>query len=464
MTQLELNIVELAELLETSIVGDDVGTTRCCISFDSRDTMENVIFWPLAGERHDAHTFIESVVKKGALVTVVAKEWIKEHPNSVKTYIPVDSTNQALLKLAKGYAKRFPIPKIAITGSNGKTTTKDMLNAILSTSQCGIATEGNYNNQVGVPLTIFKLRKEHQYGIFEVGTSENGEIKVLSKTVAPQYAVITNIGASHLEFFKNEDNVYKEKIQIVEGLQKGGTLFVNADDSYFAKLKSTTQYKLVTFGIKHGQIKAKDITWDENSCASFKVGRTLYTLTVPGIHTVYNALAAIAVSKAMKIRQQDAAQALASYTASNLRTEMKQADGFKVFADCYNANPSSTTSALRSVGEMSVVGKKIAVLGDMLELGEVSEERHLKIGTLVPEQNIDQLITVGDAAKSIAIGARKSGMSLESVTHCKSLEEVTRLLKESVSEGDMVLVKASRGVKLDTVVDAVMKFELTKGL
>ena len=313
MQNLDLTIGELCKILESEPVGltARVAKRKVKLCLDSREAAPGVVFWPLKGGRFDGHDFIPEVMKKGALMSVMDADRTGDSLSDV--YVPVDDSNKALLKLAKGYQRLFKLKKIAITGSNGKTTTKEMLKTILSEQFKTVATEGNFNNQIGVPKTIFRFKHSDEVAVVEMGTSAPGEIHPLSMTVEPDIAVITNVGASHLECLGDMDNVFKEKITIADGLKKGGLLVVNADDSRLSKLRTNTRYRVLTFGIKRGVVKPENLTWDANACARFKIGRTEFHLNVPGIHNVYNALAAIAVTTAMRMPKSVIASALEKF-------------------------------------------------------------------------------------------------------------------------------------------------------
>ena len=272
--------------------------------------------------------------------------------------------------------------------------------------------------------------------------------------------MITNIGASHLERLKNLDGVFNEKITIKDGLKAGGTLIVNADDAHLCKVRSTKNMKVVTFGVRRGMVKPEKLTWNANACADFYVGRTHFELGVPGIHNLYNALAAIAVGTAFRVPKADIAKALKSFRATNMRMEIRKGNGFKIVSDCYNANPSSTRMALQTIGNMNVQGSRIAVLGDMLELGVASKDLHREIGRLVPEMNFDLLLAVGEQAKEFIKGAEERGMA--HAFHFDTVKDAIEFLGDVVSEGDVLLVKGSRGMKMEQVVDALMNFTPAK--
>ncbi len=453
MLKLDLTIGEMLEILETEAVGVPARTLKRKVNLcmDSRESAKGVVFWPIKGARFDAHQFVPQMEKDGALMSVVNQTAID--PN-FKMYAPVDDTTKALLKLAKGYQRLFKLKKVAITGSNGKTTTKEMTKAVLSMKYNTHATKGNFNNHIGVPMTLFQLKHSHEAAVVEMGTSGPDEIRPLSLATEPDIAVITNIGASHLERLGDLDGVFNEKINIVAGLKENGTLIVNADDERLCKVKATKHYKVVTFGVRRGVVKPEKLKWTENLCADFYVGRTHFVLNVPGDHNLYDALAAIAVGQALRIPKGDIAKALASFTSTSMRMEIKAANGFKVISDCYNANPSSTKMALQTLGNMRVEGKRIAVLGDMLELGKESGNLHKQIGALVPEMNFDMLFAVGKEAKKYVEGAKSRGM--KNVQYFETVPEVINELSEIVAEGDILLVKGSRGMHMEQVVEALL--------
>lgn len=460
MIKLDLTVQEMLDILETTAVGVPAKSLKRKVNLcmDSREKAKGVVFWPIKGVRFDAHQFVNQMEKDGALMSVVNQEAVEQYSSkleSFKMYAPVDDSTKALLKLAKGYQRRFNVKKVAITGSNGKTTTKEMTKAVLSMKFNTHATQGNFNNHIGVPMTLFQLKHSHEAAVIEMGTSGPDEIRPLSLATEPDVAVITNIGASHLERLHDLDGVFNEKITIKEGLKKGGILIVNADDQRLCKVKSSKNMKVITFGVNRGMYRPEKLTWNENACASFYIGRTRFELNVPGTHNLYDALAAIAVGEAFRIAKKDIATALCNYRATNMRMEFKKANGFKIVSDCYNANPSSTKMALQTIGNMKTSGKRIAVLGDMLELGKESANLHAQIGAMVPEMNFDLLITVGKDARNYVRGAKSRGM--KAVFHFGSVQDVIEFLSDTVAEGDVLLIKGSRGMHMEQVVNALLK-------
>lgn len=457
MLKLEVTVQEMLDILEVNSVGVPAKNLKRKVNLcmDSREKAKGVVFWPIKGARFDAHQFVNQMEKDGALMSVVNQDTAQQ--NIFKMFAPVEDTTKALLKLAKGYQQRFDVKKVAITGSNGKTTTKEMVKTVLSTKFNTHATQGNFNNHIGVPMTLFQLKHSHEAAVVEMGTSGPNEIHPLSMATEPDVAVITNIGASHLERLGDLDGVFREKITIKDGLKKGGTLIVNADDPRLCKVRSTRNVKVLTFGVRRGVIKPEKLTWNENACACFYVGRTRFELSVPGSHNLYNALAAIAVGETFHISKAEIAKALAGFRATNMRMEIRKGNGFKIVSDCYNANPSSTKMALQTIGNMNVKGCRIAVLGDMLELGKASKELHRSIGNMVPEMNFDLLLAVGEEAKNFVKGAKEKGM--KAAYHFETVQEVIEFLEDVVAEGDVLLVKGSRGMKMEQVVDSLLKLK-----
>ncbi len=463
MLKLGLTLEEMCRILESEPVGVSSKNlkkmVRLCL--DSREAAAGTVFFAIKGTRFDAHEFAPQVMKEGALMSVINSDQV-EHL-ALEAYLPVSDTTEALLKLARGYQRRFKLKKVAITGSNGKTTTKDMIKAVLSRKFNTHATGGNLNNHIGVPVTLFQLKHSHEAAVIEMGTSGPNEIRPLSLAAEPDMAVITNIGASHLEGLGSLDNVFKEKLSITAGLRSGGLLVLNADDPRLCKVRSTKNYRVMTFGVRRGIFKPENLKWDENACAHFTIGRTRFELSVPGLHNLYNALAAIAVGVSLKIPKSEIALALKKFRASDMRMEVRRGKGFQIVADCYNANPSSTKMALETIGNIENASRRIAVLGDMLELGKDSRKLHYEIGRLVPEMNFDMLLAVGGDAEEFQKGARAGGFSADKALYFKTVADVNQFLQDHVSRGDLILIKGSRGMKLEQVLNFLLKQEPVLG-
>jgi len=458
---MELNLAALAKSLQgegihLASVPSALRRRHIEICTDSRLFRSGQVFWALSGPNFDGHDFVEASFQKGGIAAVVEKEWFEKEGNPIRVYIPVGNTQHALMDLARSYGERYRIPKIAVTGSNGKTTTKDMIAAVLRRAGKTLSTEGNFNNHIGVPLTVFGLRRTHRYAVIEMGTNHPGEIRVLSEMVRPTLAVVTNIGASHLEHFGTSAAVRDEKLTIVSGFSRTGTLFLNVDDPLLCDYRAGSGCRLITFGIQRGQIKPDSLTLGADGCGRFRIGRVDFRLSVPGLHNVYNALAAIAVGLHLRVPKSEIAQALAAYTGAKHRMQVRRAGSITLLDDCYNANPSSMRAALTTLGSYPAQGRRIAVLGDMLELGPDSERMHSEVGGFLAEMGVDALYTFGTLSRHINQGARDKGFSRQSALHFSDIALMNSELASALKSGDVVLLKGSRGMRLERVYDSLM--------
>lgn len=461
---MELTLAQLAALLGTTVRGKPGSPRRRIeVCTDSRNMGPGKVFWALRGAAFDGHAFVEQGFEKGGEAAVVEQEWLSGNGNPTRVYVPVGDTQEALTALAQAYAARFRIPKVAVTGSNGKTTTKDMIAAVLRKAGKVHATEGNFNNHIGLPLTLFGLRSQHRYAVLEMGMSNPGEIAALSRIAAPSYAVVTNIGLAHLEGMGSREAIRDEKLSIIAGFPGGrGTLFLNVDDPMLCDFRPPAKVRLVTFGIERGTVRATDVVLGSDGCASFRVGRTAFRLTVPGLHNVYNALAAIAVGLQLRVPKADIAAALATVAPPRNRMQVRHIHGITVLDDCYNANPTSMRAALSTLAATETEGRRIAVLGDMLELGKESSRLHVEAGHYLAEMGVDELFTFGTASRQINQGARSKGMSRRRTHHYADLDLMLADLAGLLQPGDTLLVKGSRGMRLERVSEA-LRTRLTTG-
>jgi UDP-N-acetylmuramoyl-tripeptide--D-alanyl-D-alanine ligase len=453
---------ELVEWAEAEPVGSPKPRRdrKVKICTDTRAIAKGDVFWVLKGDRFDGHDFVEQAFEKGGAAAVVEKKWLTDGPFDkaqdkfcpTKVYVPVEDVGHAFLKVASRHAARHRIPRVVVAGSNGKTTTKEMVARVLGAKGPVLKTEGNFNNHVGVPMTLLRIGSEHKSAVIELGTSSPGELAPLSKAAAPSIAVLTNIGHEHMEFFKTLEAVRDEELTVTAGLRTGGTLVMNADDPYLQKVRTNARFSVLGFGLRRGQVRPAQLEFDEQGCGSFLIGRTRFSVPVPGVHNVYNALAAISVGLDLGIPKGQIKDAIESFRAVDGRMNVLEANGIKVIDDCYNANPPSVRSALQILSSMAVKGRRVAVLGDMLELGEASREMHQGIGRLVAELELDQLWCLGARAKDIAASAKAAGMGKAKIRHFLDKSELEAQLLDTLAEGDTVLVKASHGLRLDTLV------------
>jgi UDP-N-acetylmuramoyl-tripeptide--D-alanyl-D-alanine ligase len=469
---MELTLRQMAALIGAEIKGMPVSRLprrRVEICTDSRAMKPGRVFWALRGENFDGHAFVEQGFQKGGDAAVVENEWFAQNiaqnfgqgnqdGTPARVYVPVGDTQEALTALARSYAERFRIPKIAVTGSNGKTTTKDMIAAVLRRAGKVLATEGNFNNHVGLPLTLFGLRSQHRYAVLEMGMSNPGEIRALSQTAKPGLAVVTNIGLAHLEGMGSREAIRDEKLSIIAGFPGGrGTLFLNVDDPMLCDFRPPAKTRLVTFGIQRGTIRPADLRLGPDGCASFRIGRTAFRLPIPGLHNVYNALAAVAVGLHLRVPKSEIAAALAGFTAPKFRMQVRRLHGVTVLDDCYNANPASMRAALATLAAQETRGRRIAVLGDMLELGSESGRLHAEIGHYLVEMGVDELFTFGDASRQINQAARGKGLPKRSAHHyagtaaANGFDLMMADLSGLLMPGDTLLVKGSRGMRLERV-------------
>jgi len=370
----------------------------------------------------------------------------------------VEDTLRALQEISFLHRKKFAIPVVGITGSNGKTTTKEMLATILQQKGPVLKNEGNLNNHIGVPLTLLKLNAGHTAAAVEMGMSALGEIDTLARLVGPDIGVITNIGPAHLEFLKNMDGVAQAKSEMLDQLKPGGTAVLNVDDPYFETLKKKFGGRVLSFGIDHkAEVRATDIRQGKDF-TDFTLdadgAKAHIRLRAVGKHNIYNALAAAAAAFATGMPVDAVKNGLNAFAPSALRSELREVAGRTVLVDCYNANPASMAAALRSLISLRSGGSAIAVLGDMLELGKASVEAHRALGAAAARLGVDLLITVGPLAKHTSEGAIDAGMAGDRVLEAGSQAEAAALLKKHSRPGDAVLIKGSRGMKMEKVLEA----------
>lgn len=419
---------------------------------DTRKMVANSLYIPLIGENFDAHMFISDALEMGAIATLTSKDIA---PIDGKVIIKVADTLKAFQNIAKYQRETTKIPLVAITGSVGKTTTKDMIASVLDRKFRVLKTEGNLNNFVGVPTTILKYHDEEIITL-EMGMNHFGEISVLTDIAKPDVAVLSNIGHAHIGILGSKENILKAKMEIVEGMSSDGIIIINNDDALLTTIKGTVKQKVVTVGIKNkSDYMAYDIKIKENS-TSFKIKNDdkVYEIEIPlvGEHFVYNALLAWAVGITEKVKPEEIVTGIAEFKLSKMRMDIIKRDNFKIINDTYNAGPESTKAALTALKKMDG-GKKIAILADILELGEFSSKLHFELGEFTANLDLDYLLTVGSEAKQIAKGAIDAGMKSEKVCVCDSREAAVQKAKEIISDDAIVLVKGSHAMKMHEVVE-----------
>jgi len=422
------------------------------ISIDSREIGKDSLFIPIKGIRFDGHDAIEEVYKKGAICCLSEKEL----EDTQVPYILVKSTLQALKDIARFYREFLSIKVVGITGSVGKTSTKEMIASVVSRKFKTLKTQGNFNNEIGLPLTIFQLNEEHEVAVLEMGISDFGEMHELSKIAQPDICVITNIGDCHLENLNDRFGVLKAKTEIFDFIQRDGSIVLNGDDVHLA---SVTEQKGITplfFGVEQKQmIKAVDF---ENKGLKGSVCKIVtlqkefeVQIPIPGYHMVYNALAAAAVGEILGLSAKEIKAGIESLVPVGGRNNIIEADGITIIDDCYNANPVSMKASLDVLAQAE--GRKIAVLGDMFELGERELQLHQECGRYAAEKGFDMIFCVGKLSEFMYKGALEVEEAKEKVFYIHQKEDLYAVLRDDLKENDTVLVKASNGMKFAEVVN-----------
>ena len=452
----ELAKVTGGEILPGPAAGDQMITG---IGIDSRNIDQGNLFVAVPGERFDGHRFTGEAVANGAQIAVIArgkKEIADQEILSRAAVVLVDDTRKALRDMAAWYREKFDIPTVAVTGTNGKTTTKDMIAAALSSRYRVHKSPQSYNNLVGVPLTLFQLNSHSEALVLELGMSSPNEIAVLTRTAKPDTGVITNIGPAHLESMGSLERIARAKFELPDNMSSPKTLILNADDPILAGRigEKRKDERIISFGIeKKSDFTADRIELNGEGHISFRVNQNLTIgLRLLGLHNVYNALAAFAVGSLKEVDPQEIRQSLEQYEPSHLRMELVRIGNISVINDSYNANPISMAKALETQKSIQASGRKVAVLGDMLELGEKAPDFHLEVGRKAARSGVDLLVLVGDLAGLIGQGAREAGMSSDQVLTFDRNEQVSLFLLENLRDGDLLLVKGSRKMKTEEVV------------
>lgn len=425
------------------------------ISTDSRSISEGDLYIPIRGEKFDGHDFIKQAMQNGAIASLTERE---EDIEEYKNIILVKNTLGAFHDLALHYKQKFNIPFIAVTGSSGKTTTKDILTAVLKQRFKVLKTQGNYNNEIGLPLTLFQLENHHEIAVVEMGMNHRGEINRLVNMVFPDIAIITNIGVTHIENLGSKDEIFAAKKEIMMTLKKQQLALLNGDDLYLKTIKGQDfQVDFVGIEGKNLNLKAKNIVRKENG-VEFSVeardGQTeKFYLSLPGVHNVYNALFAIYIGRYYGLNNQEIQAGFNAFKPSEMRMNIFQKGKIRIINDVYNANPDSMEAALNTLKDSGENKRTIAVLGDMLEMGEWAEKAHFNIGKTLAQLQIDLLIGVGEHSCAYVDGALSKGLSKEHAVFFKSNEEAIHHLKQIIKDEDVLLIKGSRGMKMEKITD-----------
>jgi UDP-N-acetylmuramoyl-tripeptide--D-alanyl-D-alanine ligase len=428
------------------------------VSTDSRGVAAGEVFFALAGERFDAHVFLPEVVTRASAVVVDHRRVPAQRPGGCGV-VAVGDTRRALGLLSARYRQDFDLPMVAVGGSNGKTTTKELIASVLRQNLPALWSEASFNNDVGVPLTLLRLRNTHRAAVLECGTNHPGELQPLVRMMAPDYGVITSIGREHLEFFGDLSGVAREEASIAEALPPGGKLFMHAEDRWIRYARSRTRASVLSVG----EDKAND--WQARDVRPEKDGLTFiartprveldgeYRLNLLGRHQAVNALFAIAIGSELGLDRGQIQQGLLECQPARMRLQLWEVNGVSVLDDAYNANADSMLAALRTLLDLPCKGRRLAVLGDMAELGMHSEAAHAEVGRCAAELGVGQLFAVGKMAPVMARGARDAGLAR--VMEFADVESAAIAVKQFVRDGDVLLLKASRATRLERVADSL---------
>lgn len=446
---LKLDLAVAAAACEGELSGGGEITSVCT---DTRKTEKGCLFIALQGDNFNGHDFTKNAVENGAAAVMCCEECDCAGAAVIKT----DNTQKALLRLAGYYRSLFDIPVVGVTGSVGKTTTKEMLHCVMSAKYKTLKNYGNLNNQIGMPMTVFDLSGEYGAAVFEMGMADFGEISRLSLVARPDIGVITNIGVSHMETLGSRENILKAKLEIIHGMKPDKPLIINADDDLLSNARISGR-KIYYYGIESDKcdIRAKNIKITDKGSAFTAVcdkGTVEVQLPCVGKHHIYNALAAIQTGLLLGVPMADAASSLLNYEPTGMRQRLRTVKGITFIEDCYNASPDSMKAAISSLCSMPKQ-RRIAVLGDMLELGGISDKAHYFTGRTVAESGIDMLFVCGERAAVIAEGARQGGMKL--IFEFDDKIKLSEKLVDTLKENDAVLFKASRGIRLEDVLNYI---------
>ncbi len=446
-----LSVSEVAQMAEGRLIAGDAAMMVNAVSTDTRTISQGSLFVALIGDRFDAHDFVGQAVEKGATALLVNREVEVSEGVAV---IQVEDTLVGLQALARQYRRLLKIRSVVITGSNGKTSTKDMIRTVLGDRHDVNATKGNLNNHIGLPLTILSTEETDDFGIWEIGMNHPGEIAPLAEIAGPDIAVITNIGTAHIGNMGSREAIAQEKGMLAEAVGEQGCVVLNANDAFTSSIEKRTRAKVLTAGIETGDVKAMKVKETDQGTA-FEVAHgdesAPVHLPVLGRHMISNALLAVAVGLAAGLTLADSAAALNQVQLSPGRLQLVEAHGVRVVNDAYNANPDSMRASLTTVSRMETTGKRWAMLGQMGELGEDSAQAHRDIGRLAGDEGFDHVCSVGEGARGYTEALSENAS--QAVHHFASHQEAAAFLTENAAPGDVVLLKGSRAAAMDTILE-----------
>lgn len=424
------------------------------IETDSRRVKSGDLFWALRGSKHDGHKFVKQALQQGAFAAIVSEE---QAARIAGPHIVVDDTLAALWRLANWYRKQFETLVIGVTGSVGKTTTRRMIAAVLSARFHGIDSPGNFNNHFGVPLSLLQLEADHEFAVIELGASSVGEIAALAAVAEPEVGAITAVGPAHLDEFASIDNIARTKQELLESLPETGFAVLNGDDKRVAEMQAAANCRVIMVGEReHNDFRAVNVT-SGNGTLKFEVGGSRFEAPVVGRHHLNAALTAIVIGREFEMSDAEIAAGLRSYRSLPGRSHLLQIGEWTVIDDTYNANPLSMSAACRTLRDWETPGRKFLVTGDMLHLGDWSNDFHRMLGEEVARAKIDHLLAIGSQANVVTGSARKNGLDAGCQGLCRDHDLALMLLDCWLQPGDVVLVKGSRNMKMESILEGLQR-------
>ena len=445
-----VTVRDILEATQGTLLCGDENTVIRDICIDSREAKEGDLFVPIIGEKVNAHRFIESVLET-ASATLTSEHYAV---SAEKPYIKVADTQQALQDIGRWIRKRITIPVVAVTGSVGKTTTRNMIATALGSERNVFETQKNFNSQIGVPIMLCRIHSQNEVAVLECGMSEPGQIHILSDMVKPKYEVVRTIGVAHIEQLKTRENIRREKLSIIDGMDPNGALFLNGDDAMLAEMKGQLPCKVYYYGTQDWcDYRAESIQYDNGrsyfECVHGNV-RVSIELSVLGKHNVLNCMAAMAVADVSGVSMEAAAKEFAHF--HGLRQNIiKLENRYTIIDDTYNASPDSMRASLDVLCHIETTGKRIAVLGDMFELGENSLRYHYEVGQYIAKLPLDEVLVVGTRARAIVDAIKDSGSGIDTATFTEN-EEAVMFLMGTLMPEDVILVKGSNGMHMNEIV------------
>lgn len=453
-----MNTEEIARVTGGKVLYNQKTRDVRSVCIDSREAKEGALFVAIKGSRVDGHDYILDATKRGAVAVLVEKE---VEPVGDAMLILVKNNYAALQALTKYYRKKLEIPIIALTGSSGKTTTKDIIYSVLRQKYKVHRTMGNQNNDLGVPLTIFGIEEDTEIAVVEMGMDQLGEISQLVHMAYPDISIITNIGVTHMEKLKSQDNIFKAKCEIFETLKADQMAIVNGDDPYLSTLRSD-KFKVAQLGINNNEfpLYAYNIKSDSSGlqfsvCYNGKDKKIQFAF--PGVHNVYNCLIGIYLGLHFDLTFEEIQKGLTQYFPSNNRMDIRNVKGIRIINDSYNANPDAMKAALNTLMDFKGDGgRAFAVIGDMLEIGEETHKYHAEIGSFIAKSSkIDYLVAVGSLAEDYYKGALENGMNANFVHYFENKEQAAQFLQKNIKSEDVLLLKGSRGMFMEEILETL---------